>query len=120
MAVAFVVCSYRKNKNVAAVLEWVVALIFTFYVFAYFIDLLPAVRTKHHRGSGPQLELESNSGGAHLTNGHDRTATNGEYGYANGNHTNGTQVYGIQDSTVASRYYGNGTTHVKPASAQNF
>ena len=33
--------------NPAAVLEWIVAFIFTFYIFSYLIDLLPFVHTKH-------------------------------------------------------------------------
>lgn len=92
------------------------ALIFTFYVFTFFIDLLPAVRTKHHPSSAAQLELGHNSGESHFTNGHDQSTVGGEYGYVNGGRTNGTQ-----EPTVTSRYYVNGPTNItKPAPAQNF
>ena len=92
------------------------ALIFTFYVFTFFVDLLPAVRTKHHTSSVPQLELGHNSGGAHLTNGHDQSTINGEYGHVNQGRMNGTQ-----DPMVSNRYHGNGATnYTKPAPAQNF
>lgn len=92
------------------------ALIFTFYVFTFFVDLLPAVRTKHHASSAPQLELGHNSGGAHFTNGHDQAAADGDYGYVNEGRMNGTQ-----GPVMTSHYVGNGTTNLtKPAPAQNF
>jgi len=38
--------------NGAAVVEWVVALVYTFYVWSFAIDFVPAVRTKKHWGWG--------------------------------------------------------------------
>lgn len=55
MAVAFATTSFRGQRNVAAVLEWVVALIFTGYVVSFLLDLLPSVRTKG-RGLEPVVE----------------------------------------------------------------
>lgn len=46
LAVAFAATSFTKNYNIAAVLEWVVALIFTLYIISFIIDLYPAVRTR--------------------------------------------------------------------------
>ncbi|KAL8658127.1 MAG: hypothetical protein Q9226_001246 [Calogaya cf. arnoldii] len=46
LAATFIGTSYTSNKNVAAVLEWIVALIFTFYVLTFFVDLLPASRSQ--------------------------------------------------------------------------
>ncbi|KAJ5782048.1 Frag1/DRAM/Sfk1 [Penicillium paradoxum] len=51
VAIGFGVCMKSKSgsskrKNAAAVLEWVAALIFAFFVFSFIIDLLPSVRTK--------------------------------------------------------------------------
>jgi len=48
LAIAFGVLSHIKHYNAAAVLEWAIAFVFTFYVVSFFIDLLPAVRTKRH------------------------------------------------------------------------
>jgi Frag1/DRAM/Sfk1 family len=48
LAIGFGVCSRTKRYNPAAVLEWIIAFVFTFYVFSFFIDLLPAIRTKEH------------------------------------------------------------------------
>jgi hypothetical protein len=39
---------FRKSQNSAAVLEWVISFIFTFYVMSFFLDLFPAVRTGIH------------------------------------------------------------------------
>jgi len=47
LAIAFGVCNFRDKFNAAGVLEWAIAFIFTFYVFSFFIDLIPAVHTKH-------------------------------------------------------------------------
>lgn len=46
LAVAFGVCMYTKNSDPAAILEWVVAFVFSFYIFSFVIDLWPAVFTK--------------------------------------------------------------------------
>ncbi|PGH14846.1 hypothetical protein AJ80_05772 [Polytolypa hystricis UAMH7299] len=57
LAVAFA-ASGRRHRNAAAVLEWVVAFIFTFYIFSFIIDLLPSVRTRNHIPQGERLVPE--------------------------------------------------------------
>ncbi|KAL7892283.1 Frag1/DRAM/Sfk1 family domain-containing protein [Trichoderma sp. SZMC 28014] len=47
-AIIFVSTNWSNNTNVAAVFEWIIAFIFTFYILSFVIDLLPAVRTKDH------------------------------------------------------------------------
>ncbi|KAI5862810.1 hypothetical protein GGS23DRAFT_68549 [Durotheca rogersii] len=47
LAVAFAVSNFRGHKDTAAALEWVVAFVFTFYVFSFVIDLYPAVATRN-------------------------------------------------------------------------
>ncbi|TVY57140.1 Protein sfk1 [Lachnellula suecica] len=70
LAIAFATCNFVDRKNVAAVLEWAIAFIFTFYVFSFFVDLLPAVKTKSKAarfGTGAaetELQLEENDGAA--------------------------------------------------------
>jgi hypothetical protein len=101
LAVAFGVCSNQGRLNTAAVLEWIVAFIYFFYVLSYFLDFTPALRTKHHQshetemqqaeaggagGEGDYYRGESTSG---LNNGYSNGAANG---YANG-HTNGANAY---------------------------
>ncbi|GAP89168.1 putative frag1 dram sfk1 family protein [Rosellinia necatrix] len=46
LAIGFGVTRARGDINSSAILEWVVALIFTFYVFSFVIDLWPAVATR--------------------------------------------------------------------------
>jgi len=82
---AFGVESYsRQQYNHAAILEWILALVFTFYVFSFFLDLLPAVRTKNHYSDQTVTEMA----------GRDADYTSGVYddhsanGYMSG-HVNG-------------------------------
>ncbi|KAK0109574.1 hypothetical protein ONS95_002260 [Cadophora gregata] len=66
LAIAFGTCNFTNKYNAAAVLEWTIAFIFTFYVFSFFIDLLPAVQTKHDSkkfgggGGETQMQMEQN------------------------------------------------------------
>ncbi|KAK1594813.1 Frag1/DRAM/Sfk1 family protein [Colletotrichum navitas] len=64
LAVAFIVCNFRETYNTAAVLEWVVAFIFSFYVFSFTVDLLPAARTRNkaNRFQKPGSMREWNAG----------------------------------------------------------
>lgn len=47
LAIPFVVLTARGDYNPAAILEWVIAVVFSFYVFSFYVDLYPAVYTKH-------------------------------------------------------------------------
>ncbi|KAF2090499.1 hypothetical protein K490DRAFT_33778 [Saccharata proteae CBS 121410] len=57
LAIAFGVLSDREEYNRAAILEWVIALIYTFYVWSFFIDFIPAFRTKHHQSRETEVEM---------------------------------------------------------------
>jgi hypothetical protein len=103
LAIAFVVCSKMHISNVAAILEWLVSFIYCFYVFSFFIDFLPATRSKHHQSKQTEMQMLEEGGSSHRGDG---TAdnqqyyrgnaqmavpdTNGAIGYTNGNgHSNG-------------------------------
>jgi hypothetical protein len=58
MAVVFASTSWNGRRNVAAVFEWLIALIFTFYVLSFLLDLLPSVRSRHHVPQGWALRQE--------------------------------------------------------------
>jgi hypothetical protein len=66
LAIGFAACNFRHAYNAAAVLEWAIAFTFTFYVFSFFIDLLPAVHTKHSKrrfdtgARETQMQMEEN------------------------------------------------------------
>lgn len=46
LVVAFGVTTFTSRLNIAATLEWVIAFIFTFYIVSFFLDLVPAIKTK--------------------------------------------------------------------------
>jgi hypothetical protein len=47
LAIAFIACTFTGHYDGGAVLEWVIAFIFTFYALSFFVDLYPAVRTRN-------------------------------------------------------------------------
>jgi len=85
LAIAFGVCNFKNKYNAAGVLEWAIAFIFTFYVFSFFIDLIPAVHTKHSArkswGDGEtEMQREANDGREGVDNrGTNGYATNGNF-----------------------------------------
>ena len=62
LAIVFVVTHFTNTNNIAAGFEWAIAFIFTFYILSFLLDLLPAVKTKHHVPQGLQ-ELEKGPDG---------------------------------------------------------
>ena len=73
LSLAFAICGIRDDAvNIAACLEWAIAFIFTFYIFSFVIDLLPAADTKNSsckfdsegEGAEIQQEQEQNNSGA--------------------------------------------------------
>tara|TARA_R110002003_G_scaffold97_20_gene7910 strand:- start:3003 stop:3947 length:945 start_codon:yes stop_codon:yes gene_type:complete len=119
LVIAFGVCSKMDVWNVAAVLEWIISFLYCFYVASFFLDFLPAIRTKHHQSSETQMQM-AEEGGPH-GNG-DSAAENGQYfrgnapaaapvnGYTNG-HTNGYangHTNGYTNGTTNGHTNGNG------------
>ncbi|RPA92185.1 hypothetical protein L873DRAFT_1710988 [Choiromyces venosus 120613-1] len=58
LSVAFGTTMYKKKANVAAVLEWLVAFFFTFYVLSFFYDLRPKARTKEEIRREAKREMQ--------------------------------------------------------------
>ncbi|XXH00295.1 hypothetical protein Hte_006637 [Hypoxylon texense] len=57
LAIAFVATNFKRRYDTAAILEWVIAFVFSFYVFSFFVDLYPAVSTRNRRAnSSRQME----------------------------------------------------------------
>ena len=50
LSVAFGVCMGVGKHNAAAIIEWLIAFVFTFYVLSFFFDLRPKARTKEVGG----------------------------------------------------------------------
>ena len=59
LAIAFGVLGDRRRYNSAALVEWTIALIYTFYVWSFAIDFIPAVRTKHFGSEETEVEMAS-------------------------------------------------------------
>ncbi|KAK5082661.1 hypothetical protein LTR05_006541 [Lithohypha guttulata] len=63
LAIAFIVhSSVTHDWNTAAILEWAVSFVFTFYIMSFVIDLLPSVRTKSHIPQGHKDMIMAESG----------------------------------------------------------
>ncbi|KAN0086694.1 Frag1/DRAM/Sfk1 family domain containing protein [Elaphomyces granulatus] len=53
LSIAFGLCLRRSGRqNTAAVLEWIIGLLFTFYIVSFVMDLLPAVRKRQRLPQG--------------------------------------------------------------------
>jgi len=103
LAIAFGVLNRKKMWNTAAIVEWIIALIYTFWVLSFVIDFLPSGSPKHpfhggNNGMDMQEAAESQAqytrdsrvdrydrSDAHYPSGTTASITNG---YGNG-HTNG-------------------------------
>ncbi|KAL2025054.1 hypothetical protein VTK56DRAFT_56 [Thermocarpiscus australiensis] len=57
LAIAFVACTFTGHHDPGAVLEWVIAFIFSAYLFSFYVDLYPAAKTKQ------QLQVSAGSRG---------------------------------------------------------
>ncbi|KAL2069141.1 hypothetical protein VTL71DRAFT_15479 [Oculimacula yallundae] len=57
LAIAFGVLGHQKKYNQAAVVEWVISLIYTFYVWSYAVDFIPAIRTRHYASKETAIDM---------------------------------------------------------------
>lgn len=124
LAIAFGIMGRKKKYNTAAVLEWTVAFIYFFYVLSFFIDFMPAVRSKHHQSKQTEMNMQTTAHGDGDAGrqSYFRGARAAEMGQANGygnGHTNGyanghTNGY----ANGHANPYAKGTT--KPPASQNF
>lgn len=48
--------SNKAKKDPGAILEWVIAFVFTGYVLSFVVDLLPSVRTRRHLPQGEKRQ----------------------------------------------------------------
>ncbi|KAL2888315.1 tyrosine kinase protein [Ceratocystis lukuohia] len=66
LAIVFGILVKTHHRDAAAVVEWILAFIFSFYVFSYVMDLWPAVHTKkpEMRYHKPQRLAVGSSGGS--------------------------------------------------------
>lgn len=81
LAVAFAYFTFRERYNTGAILEWVIAGVFTGYVVSFVLDLLPSVRTKCRVSKGSEDQMAMQQGPSRM------------YGREN-NHDRGVSVHG--------------------------
>lgn len=64
LAIIFASTSFGTHQQVAAVVEWTIAFIFTFYVASFIVDLLPSVQNSRHVPQGvKEAEKRLETGG---------------------------------------------------------
>jgi len=101
VAIAFGVLGDKEHYNGAAVCEWVVALIFTFYVWSFAIDFIPATKTGHGRGTFKPQETELEAATDESMEERNRSGYNGN-GPASA--SNGRAVNGVHYPNGAQNY----------------
>ncbi|KAF3052960.1 hypothetical protein E8E11_007225 [Didymella keratinophila] len=96
LCIVFGVTQQYNKWNVAAVFEWIIAFVYTWYVLSFFIDFLPAVRTKHHQSYETEMQMAEEGGPQPRTMG-DGAAESQQYfrGQSTnaGPHVSGNQAY---------------------------
>ena len=71
LAIVFAATTFGSHQNVAAVVEWTIAFIFTLYVLSFVIDLLPSVQNSRHVPQGvKEAEKNLEQGGGHHQGGY--------------------------------------------------
>lgn len=98
LAVAFGVLGDREKYNGAAVVEWTISLIYTFYVWSFAIDFIPAVVYKDGFGnkfeSGEtEVEMATAMEEESRSRGYPGGVAQEQHAYSNGNGTNGANGY---------------------------
>jgi hypothetical protein len=94
LAIAFGVLGDKKHFNAAAVVEWVIALIYTFYVWSYALDFIPAVMTRHYASKETELEMATAMEEESRQRGCPSNAAE-QSAYTNGGYTNGRTVNNV-------------------------
>jgi hypothetical protein len=82
LAIAFGVTQRKKMWNVAAVLEWVISFVYFFYVLSFFMDFMPAVRSKNHQSHETEMNMADQEAG--MTTRRGDGAANDEHYYRGG------------------------------------
>ncbi|RKF77449.1 Protein SFK1 [Golovinomyces cichoracearum] len=50
LVAVFATFSFVRDFDTAAIFEWIIALIFSLYVFSFFIDFIPSIKTRTQKG----------------------------------------------------------------------
>jgi len=113
LAIGFGVSGNQGHYDTAAILEWVVALVYTFYVLSFFMDFIPAVRTKGQQSH----ETEEQMATREASMGYDGATLGREDDYTPGRHYANNTSNGYGNGHTALSYdtaaapYTNGATY---------
>jgi hypothetical protein len=97
-AIVFASTAWNGHQNIAAVFEWIVAFVFTFYVLSFILDLWPSVRSKHHIPQGLREQEAVLEKDLERTGGLPAPATSEPNDQMNNGSYRGTNVTGGQGS----------------------
>ncbi|KAK4698047.1 hypothetical protein P7C71_g105, partial [Lecanoromycetidae sp. Uapishka_2] len=131
LAIVFAATTFDKEENVAAVFEWTIALIFTFYVLTFFVDLLPAARSTQAHSNDEIMHMKEAENGTSMVDnsaGYPDGYANGvganNAGFINGHTANGDSGYtDLHVDRNGNAYDGRqfiSSNQDKPPTAQNF
>ena len=71
LAVAFGVTTLKHKRNVSAVIEWIIAFLYGFFVVSFAVDFLPALDTKHgEKGQPTEMQMAEEGRQTVLSDGH--------------------------------------------------
>ncbi|KAK3718335.1 hypothetical protein LTR37_005148 [Vermiconidia calcicola] len=102
LAVAFGVTQLYSEYNISAYLEWIVSLVYIFYVWSFIIDFLPATKTRRPENRFPAIK-KSRDPEAQRTQA-DGSMTGGPV-YSNGGYSNGANSFASQPMGETGRRY---------------
>jgi len=121
LAIAFGVLGDREEYNSAAICEWVIALIYAFYVWSFAIDFIPAVKTKDGWESR-ETDVEAATATAMEMQQHQQEQQQQQvYGNGNGNGVgNGYQNGTSNGRVVNGVHYPNAPKPVPVEPSRNF
>ncbi|KAF2645986.1 hypothetical protein P280DRAFT_465728 [Massarina eburnea CBS 473.64] len=57
LAIGFGISSKTHHYDTAAILEWTIAFVYFFYVLSFFIDFMPAIRSKNHQSTETEMDM---------------------------------------------------------------
>lgn len=100
----FGVCDEKDISNTAAILEWAVSFVFTFYILSFVLDLAPAVRSHHHYSEESVTET-ANLSAAEGNYMHARGPSSDNTTYAYESQPQMSQQYGVQSAVPPSRNF---------------
>jgi hypothetical protein len=100
LAIAFGVTQQKDMWNTAAVLEWTIAFIYFFYVLSFFMDFMPAVRSKNHQSHETEMNMADHEAG--MTTRRGDGAAYGERDYHGGAATTPSNGHSINGNGYAN------------------